>query len=260
MPESTIYPEEIIIYLEAPVRDFDTGVLLYERYSRNRSVLHYLKRKRDEAKLMYELHKMSKTPYLKVLNPHVKVNIQPVQPAMPAATDPPQVETDATGDDSGDATDDNEALSPPRPVSRESLCDEHKLLFDENSEMYKLQRVYHEKMKLATTDEERAAHRVEMVKLDDAIAKNWDIIDGRTTPPVAPPEKVVSEAELLHREVNNARVKLTRLLKNWKPEKLADARQQIDILIKHNASVSAATRAKLLKLHVIEANSNLVGK
>ena len=62
-------------------------------------------------------------------------------------------------------------------IDYEKLNEKQKQLYDDNRDKYKEIRSWHEKMKLANTDEERAMYRNKVVELDDAIRDNWKAFD-----------------------------------------------------------------------------------
>lgn len=227
---------EIIAWLESD-RNFDEGLSLFAKYSRNRAVYLWLGRKRNMPKLVYELEKLSKLKFLKVKieQASAKKTIQSGQ-----------------------------ANKAPRRIAREDVPEGLLDLFDNKiPDAYKLQRVIHEKMKLAQTDEDRSALRAELVKLDDFIAASWDkieaAIDGSVATATDPkPGEDAPKAE--YTLINNARSNITRMLKKYDASKKAKLLEHVNTLIKHKATIKQATYDKLLELDVIDQNTNILVK
>lgn len=267
--------EEIIIYLKAPNPDFDEGLALFHKYSRNRSVFLYLQRKHDFSKLRYELEKLSKLEGLKVKTiPHEKVQV-----SKKIASDAKKIATDANVDspdakvDSSDANvvdvlvnePEGHKIIEPSRVKREDLPDDLKKIFDHIAQFYKLQRTVHEKMKLAKDDKSRAEFRAKVVEFDDLIATGWAFIDeslaaAKADPDSLPAADAPEAAVDVNKAINAARTSISRLIKGYAPEKKAKLLEHINTLIKYNASVKLPTRQKLIELNVIDEKSDLLGK
>jgi hypothetical protein len=143
-----------------------------------------------------------------------------------------------------------------RSVKREDLPEEMQVIYDGIADAYKLQRVYHEKLKLATTDEARAELRLKAIECDDIIGFGWDQIDESINLPDGKTPENPDVAKL----VGAARTYLSRAIKDFKEENTAKIIERVETLIKFKASVKAETRLKLIELHVIEENSNLLGE
>jgi hypothetical protein len=227
---------ELKAWLESEPKDIDKGISLFQRFSRNRALALYLIRKRDLKKLIYEIEKLSK---LKLLKPSVPAkNIDTTHAAEGATNEKKFAKTD-----------------------RNSLPDDLKEVFDQITEAYKTQRVFHEKMKLAATDEDRAAMRAEVVALDDLIAEGWDKIDAfaKQGPDNSDKTKSDDPADQA-KKITAARTAISRGLKNYDKSKKPKLVESINTLIALNASVKLETRAKLVELNVIKEDSNLLGK
>jgi hypothetical protein len=231
--------QEIKDWLQSENKDFNAGLLLFQKYSRNRAILLYLARKKDIEKLEYELMKLAQFDDLK-----------PIEHQSPVSSNfikKPAVLTEA---------DEVHKLMQSRSVKREDLPEELQVIYDGIADAYKLQRVYHEKMKLATTDEARAELRDKVVECDNIIGFGWDQIDESINLPDGKTPENPDVAKL----VGAARTYLSRAIKDFKPENTAKILERVETLIKFKASVKAETRLKLIELHVIEENSNLLGE
>ncbi|MDA3943696.1 MAG: hypothetical protein PF694_09185 [Bacteroidetes bacterium] len=236
--------EEIKAWLNSPEKDINAGIALFQMYSRNRALLLYLTRKRDERKLIYELEKLAKHANLKPVT-QPRAMREKMQTAPPPAPDP-----------------DGHKIIKPKRVNREDLPDALKVVYDGVAEAYKLQRVVHEKMKLSETDEDRAALRAELVKLDDDIAAGWDAIDQGMMVPEPEAPKVAEKQYTVQdiKAINSARTYISRAIKKFNPDQKAKLIERINQLISLEAAVSIETRNKLIELNVIDQNSNLLGK
>lgn len=229
--------KEIKDWLEKPEKDFNEGLSLFQKYSKNRSVFLYLLRKADMSKLEYELSKLAKYDNLKVIGlpkPFLakrKFNL---------------------------VADETHKILQARTIKREDLPEELQKVYDEITEDYKLQRVFHEKMKLAKTDEARTDLRKEVVELDDRIASHWKLIDEAVAG--SKDSGVKDTPAETHKVINSARVFISRAIKNYKPENRDKILERVETLIRLKAPVKSDTRAKLIELNVIENSSNLLGQ
>lgn len=235
--------QEIKDWLESEEKDFNTGLQLFQKYSRNRAMILYLARKQDQKKLVYELEKISKfenlKPVIQVKNTTVLVNR-----ALNIKPETKAVEPEAPVD----------LVLKHAKINRDELPGDLQVVHENIAEAYKTQRVIHEKMKLAETDEAREELRSQLIGLDDLIAEGWNQLDAfqeDKTPPSDPDPDVV-------KLVNSARTYISREIKNFNPDKKAKLLERINLLIEQKASVSAKTRDKLIELNVITTESNLL--
>jgi len=237
--------QEIKEWLAGEEKDFVTGLQLFQKYSRNRALILYLVRKQNMDKLVYELEKLSCSSSLKPV-----IQVKNTRSFVDRVINK---KTSLSSDDHDAKEDLSKKISK---VNREDLPVDLQQVYDSIADAYKTQRVVHEKMKLAETDEARADIRSELIGLDDLIADGWDQIDaflaGKTTD-TEPPQDVV-------KQVNSARTYISREIKNFNPEKLDKLLERINLLIEQKASVSEKTREKLIELNVITPESNLLVK
>lgn len=226
--------EDIKKWLGSGTPDYNTGVLLFAKYSRNRSLLHYFSRKGNVAmlKLRYELGKLANgTP---VAHKPLPVNRSPltVNPS-PLTVNP-------------------SPLAVNRSIDPNDLPEHLRILYDKNVEDYKLLRGAHAAMAAAKTKNERKKFRKEIAKLDDAIAKHWAIIDewvASGTLPAAT-DKLPTE-QLTPQDVNAYRTYISRGIAD--PEKLTDEKrvtmqERISALIAGGQKFDEETMAKLTAL------------
>lgn len=143
--------EEIQNWLDGP-QDYAEGRAIFEKYSRKTPLINLFRRKYKPEVLLYNLQKLGNFPEKKVTGGTVvtvgTVGTQKLQVVVPGKVDYEKL-----------------------PVHLQKL-------YDQNKELYKHQRVYHEKMKQAATDEERAKFRKMVAEYDDVISGNWKEIDA----------------------------------------------------------------------------------
>lgn len=152
---------EITEWLEIPDEEkvFAEGYKLFCKYSRNRSVIHFLARKQRMSKLVYELDKMKdwELKEKKVISkPLLKVIESSVSKTEQKEKDP---------------------VKERKNVKREDLPEELKEVYDKTIGRYKIMRSLHEKLKLSKNDKDRSNIIKGIHKLDDLITAGWKIID-----------------------------------------------------------------------------------
>lgn len=158
--------EEIREYLSKPNPDFETGFSLFCRYSRNQSLMSWIGRKKDMARLLFELQKLEKLNLQ--VNPQAAILAAryntPVSAIGQRVTSPgPQI-TFKTFDE--------------RRTRRADLSPEMQKIYDQITEEYKLRRGYHEKLKMAKTDVDRASFRERLLISQNKIEEGWKQIDA----------------------------------------------------------------------------------
>lgn len=163
---------EIVEYLKQENPDFVSGFDLFCRYSRNESLMSWIGRKRDVAMLRYELKKLADLP--PVENPFAetqKVRYSRI-PGM-QISEKPSVSAPSTGLDTGFKVYDD------RRLKRSDLPDDLREIYDRTVEEYHVRRGYHEKMKSARTDEDRAEFRKKILETEERIRSGFAVIDAR---------------------------------------------------------------------------------
>lgn len=247
--------DEIKAWLESPEKDFESGYSLFVRFSHNRALALYLARKHDLKKLEYELQKIYERPTLKEV---------PVMP-MPSVIRMVKAAQDNTNGITGAMDVIAKAESKVRiikegKVQYEDLPDELKKLYDENTASYKNMRSLHEQMKLANTDEERAAKRLMIDSFDNCIQRNWKVIDDWAVGKLKLEELNAANADQEeYKQINAARTYLSRniskmeTLKEGKFDKMKrDLRERVAYLQSKKAEISRETLVKLAKYGIIE--------
>lgn len=161
---------EINAYLNGGNPEFNAGFSLFCKYSTNQSLMSWIGRKKDMEMLLYELKKLDRagaTP----LNVNAAVHeIQyncfrdELQKALPV---PVPVEDSKIVFKTYDE----------RRTRRADLPEDLQKVYDDITSDYKLNRGYHEKMKAATTDQDRAEFRQRIVETTERIQEGWTRID-----------------------------------------------------------------------------------
>jgi len=161
--------QEIREYLNKPNPDFDAGFSLFCRYSRNQSMMSWIGRKKDMERLLYELAKLEKqnlpvNPQASVMTSRYNTpgNVHLGVP-VPVAAPGPQI-TFKTYDE--------------RRTRRADLSEDMQKVYDSITEEYKLRRGYHEKLKMAQTDADRASLRERLLICQKHIEEGWKQIDA----------------------------------------------------------------------------------
>lgn len=158
--------EEIREYLSKPNPDFETGFSLFCRYSRNQSLMSWIGRKKDMARLLFELQKLEKLNLQ--VNPQAAILAAryntPVSAIGQRVTGPGSQITFKTFDE--------------RRTRRADLSPEMQKIYDQITEEYKLRRGYHEKLKMAKTDADRASFRERLLISQNKIEEGWKQIDA----------------------------------------------------------------------------------
>ena len=157
---------EIVFWLDDENRDYRAGVALFEKYSRNKSMLHFFQRKGNEAlsRLEYQLRKLAGKKHLRPAEETKRISFAKAQESTEIRPPALTVRTEIK-------------IGRADGIKFEDLPESLQPLYSANTDDYKAMRSLHEKMKLSNTDEDRARFRAELVKLDDAVAKRWEIID-----------------------------------------------------------------------------------
>jgi hypothetical protein len=227
--------EEIKKWLQSNTPDYNTGVLLFAKHSRNKSLLHYFTRKGDVAmlKLRYELGKLANS---KLVIFKQKKKTAPTSSRL--SQSPPAVE--------------RTTIDPEGKINPSDLPEHLRILYDKNVEDYKLLRGAHAAMAVAKTKAERKKLRKEIAKLDDAIAKHWALIDEWVASGKLPTADCpLPTVPLTPQEVNTYRTYISRGLAepdNITAEKRATMQERITALLADGQKFDDETIAKITAL------------
>lgn len=130
-------------------KNYDAGIALLAKYSKNRVLLQNLSRKQIPAKLEYELRKIGKIE-------------------MPVLHSPAPVV---------DRLEDDIKIGGTPTIDPSALPDHLKTLWNETAEKYRLARATHEQIKQITDLNQRMAHVELLENYRQEIRENWDVID-----------------------------------------------------------------------------------
>lgn len=168
--------EKIKKYLSQDDRDYDEGLILLSKASKNRILIQNLGRKQFSAKLDYEL--------IKVVDRYEAANATPViEPSKDENQHKdPQEDEDINDSDIPVIKEVGRVrvIREGQNVNYDDLPEELKKKWDENAEAYKEARSLHEKLKLMekAKAEDRAPLVSRLVELSHIVRSNWDVIDS----------------------------------------------------------------------------------
>ncbi len=230
--------QEIVDYLNGGSRDFDSGFALFRRYSKNKNLISWIGRKRDFAKLIYELEKLSSHYGGSVPAPSVTVPAPSVTVPAPSVTVPAQSVTVPAPGLAFRTYDE-------RRTNRGDLPKRLQKVYDDISDLYKLRRAWHEKMKFARTNIDRARCREKLLETHSQIVKGWQKIDGYLTGKVQDQEEEFRES--------TCRAYISKMLRkeSLSPEQLERLKKRTRALLSHGLAISESTRASLEKWGVL---------
>jgi hypothetical protein len=281
-----LYKQEIVDWLNQEEKDFSAGIELYTRFGHNKALALQMVRKNLLSKLVYELRKIAERPVIretrtgkerlqKAVEKTKKVieakklrkkRIPAKGKAKPAdVIAAKKQELEAEIDRMVEAAkEDIEEIAPAKvkisstgkEISLNDLPPRLQAKWEENREKYKLMRAWHEKMKLAKTDKERAKCRAELVALDDKIAANWKEIDnyaatGETEDEheiLLTPAEQAKELNACRSFISRNITKVAGLDGTKREELLKKLAERVATLWKYNAEIKEDTRAELAKL------------
>ena len=235
--------QEILDYLQSAEPAFDAGFALFCKYSRNEPLMSWISRRRDREKLLYELEKLSQLD--PVVNPvretHLARWSRPEQTVSPASSSEIQAApsvpvTFKTYDE--------------RRTRRADLPADLQKVYDGISEDYKLRRGLHEKMKMATTNEDRASFRARVIETDGRIRGGFKEIDTYLARKAQEQEKAKAESDF---KESTARSYISKALKKetLSAAQKATIRERYNALISHGCTVTEELTAKLKNLGLI---------
>ena len=222
---------DIADYLKGGSRDFDSGFALFCRYSKNKNLISWIGRKRDFAKLIYELEKLSRHYCESVPAPAATV------PA-PAATVPAPDISDAASDIQAPVV----RTYDERRTNRRDLPPHLQKVYDDIADLYKLRRAWHEKMKFARTDLDRARCRERLLDTHSQITRGWKKIDDW----ILGKDRQIRESDF---KESSCRAYISKLLRkeSLSPEQRERLKIRVEAMIKHGCAFSETTILLLKK-------------
>lgn len=224
--------KEINDWLKSKNKNYDTGIALLMKYSKNRGFILRITRKPWPEKLEYELQKIydRQHPVKTKPKPEIKPDPKPEEEQPEFITDPKK----------------RKIIVREQEIKLDDLPKKLQKLWHDNAEMYKESRSLHEKLKLMkdVPAEKRAPIVERLQDLGKITRQNWDIIDAYD--PDAEPET----AEMDHKKINANRTFISRNLKkvedNPKHIVFVKIQDRIDELLSAG-EVFKADQAKRLK-------------
>lgn len=237
---------EIQNFLTGEILDFNEGFALFCKYSRNESLISWIGRKKDMDRLIYNLKKLNAYPNLKP-NPRtedliIKYNkpVNTVVAAMPVTPSQPVDPNNPEGSNITFRTFDD------RRTRRSDLPENLQKVYDDIAGDFKLRKAYHEKMKIATTDEDRATFRANILETEERIRKGWAVIDKFLL------EKSQQQVTSEFKETT-VRSYISKKLKkeNLTPEDIEQLRIRVKALQDHGCTIKDAVAEKLRALNIL---------
>ena len=250
--------EDVKKWLESETPDFDAGVSLFAKYSKNRAVLLFLQRKgaAKMSKLRYELEKIAgatKSVTELIKEQRNKENERPsiaVKSKQGAGKDVKKTTANTVVE--------RVLIVEDGKINRDDLPENLRVFYDQNVEYYKQLRGAHAKMAEAKNKAARKKWRKEVEKLDDAITTRWTAIDAWVKNQTSDNDDedieniTLSEDEkLTPQQVNAFRTYISRGIAE--PDKLNDVKREvmqerIDLMVKNEQNFDDETISKLKEL------------
>ena len=253
---------EVKKILEKGKIDFATGLALLKKYCDNEGIISLVEKKRNLQYLTFELKRLARKPHLKPNRHYVDLDLTVLDG--PSHIDEPKGEVEdlpkqeapshidePNGEDDGDKIVDWHKLEHYQNTKYEDMPNDLcKKIYKENMDLYKELQHNHQQMKLANSDEGRAAFRKEVLRLDEVISSNWKIIDNE----ILSLEENVVNIPLADVKESTLRSRITRALKKetLSNEELVELRSNFAIALQKELKFSVETNAKLKELGVID--------
>lgn len=233
--------QEILEYLNSAEPDFSAGFALFCRYSRNDALKNWISRKLDMPKLLYELEKLSRTTVS--INPKESLDVARYAQSRPSPEPPAQdpVSVPVIEPSISFKTFDE------RKTRRADLPAELQAVYDECASDFKLRRGLHEKMKMATTNADRAIYRQRVIETDARIRAGFAEIDDYLT------RQAEEKAKADYFKESTARSYVSRALKKDKltGAQKATLKARVQALQAHGCTLDAKTISKLQALKIL---------
>ncbi len=247
--------EKIIKYLESKKRNYDKGLILLAKFSKNRMLLQNLARKPRPEKLQYELQKLvdRATPVVVEDNDDQDLD-DGVKDIVVVKT----VDITAAPSESEEVIPVIEkpnrlvVLRNKQEIDYKDLPKPLQILWDDNAELYKHSRSLHEKLKLMekASPDERKPIIEKLVSMQASVRDNWNYIDAYD------PAAVVKKAE--PKTIDAKRISANRKYISFNVKKLSPGdndsklfvkiQERITELITANETFKQDQHDKLVKL------------
>lgn len=240
---------EIQTYLQQPNPEFNSGFALFCKYSPNRILIESIGRRHDREMLLYELRKLSNAGFVAVNSNAAILQSQASQPvAVPVAQSSSAenaVHPQKSADDQLQKRI-NFRTYDDRRTRRSDLPPEMQVEFDANSADYSVRRALHEKMKMATTDSDRASLRARILETQKRINERWKKIDDYLA-------AAAEETQATAFNEKSARAYISKALKvgTVTDRKAAGVKARVKALLDHGCNISDETVKQLKEKHLI---------
>jgi hypothetical protein len=162
-------------------RHYEEGLLLLTKHSKNRVLLQNLSKKKNAAKLKYELEKVLKAmPKAEAPKAPQQSNFKPPKPPKP----PKSAKSEKVAPIRRVPRDENletkKIIRDGNVIDVDQLPGDIRKLWDQNRDAYKQMRALHEKSKLMdnASVEDRGVLTGQLADLDDLVRDNWAVIDA----------------------------------------------------------------------------------
>lgn len=228
---------EIQTYLSSAKPDFDSGFALLCKYGRNRTVVDWVARRHDMPKLIYELRKLASATVSTTAPPPPEAHlasVPKVAPSVPKMAPSVPKEPSSVPDDVRRLT---FRTFDDRRNRRSDLPPHLQEVFDRNAQDYKIRRAFHEKMKMAVTDKDRAIFRAKVLETHERIREGWAQIDDYWT---AAAEQKTKEADFNESTFRSYLSKALRRERN-SPEQVATCKARLRALLEHGCNIDEKT-------------------
>lgn len=246
---------EVKKYLESGKVDFAEGFALLKKYCDNEGIISLVEKRKNIQYLIFELKRLAKRPHLKPNRGFVDLN-RPISDGS-SLEKPKVIDDDTKNGDQVDDQDDNivdwHKLKHYQNTKYDDMPNDFcRKIYKENINLYKELQHNHQQMKLANSDEGRAAFRKEVIRLDEVITSNWKIIDEE----IASLDKKDKTEEIPVVEIKEStlRSSITRALKkdNLSNKDLAKLKNNVAIAQQKGLNFSDETNKKLKELGMLD--------
>lgn len=231
----------ITAWLKQAKPDFESGFSLFCRYSPNRNLISWIGRKRDLEMLKYELRKLNLYISEPASAPAEARTVKTVETARPApikAPETPQVPKVKPAEPEGPKI--VFRTYDERRTRRADLPPELQEVYDQIAGDYKLRRAYHEKMKAAMSNKDRAGFRAQILECQGRIEGSWKRIDNYLY------ETTTRKVEASFNE-SSCRAYISKALKQetLSPKRADGVRIRAKALLEHGCTLSNETLQQL---------------
>lgn len=190
-------------------RDYDAGLLLLMKHSRNRTLIRNLGRQQRPGKLIGELRRIS----------GVTTPIAPIAP---------KVEEEAKEEGKTDAVARNRVQRVERELKYDDMPKELQEKWNQAKDAYKEQRSLHEKLKLMLKAPvaDREPLTVRIAQLDGIIRSNWETIDAYVPGEEEKKKPAAPLVPLDHKRINANRKYISVWLRKLETEEFTEKRKE----------------------------------